>query len=468
MDIIDPIPISYTEWLNVGMVLCSGTQGDKKVGLKLWKQWSAQDPDKYKNARCAQRWKGFKNHFTSDGVGIATLCLLAQNQNRGKFADLQNLLNEFDGGKTKKAEQITKSQYMKKLKIHYDELLARYVFVENQRMRYYDLKQGILVSPAVINEKSIYITNKINSIRASQDCDTKKWPLAIKPSDVLMNSGEKKTVCDLGWQPVPLGETPDKILKNHRGSSVLNTYYQPTMEPLPVGNKQCPLMKNRFLYLLECLIPEEDERLIFLQFLAHMLKHPEQKPKWNVILYGDHGSGKDTILSPMMRILGADKAKYVSPNSFFSDFNGEIEGLLLANIQEPKDKKEKKGFMTGLKRMTGGNSSGMMEVHAKGENKRYVFDALRVVIQVNTLDAIEIAQGDRRNFIIGVNPAANVIKMVDEKFGYTEKFGFFKDWDTQWKNGDMGPAVMTYLLHHVKLDGFVWGHLPSPFKVVTL
>ena len=325
------------------------------------------------------------------------------------------------------------------------ELIGRFYFLPGEG-KFYDVELDKLISEPSLNNM-FYHSNP-----GGKDGPPKASSIILAKSDSI--------VSDRWWEPVPYGVEIDRIITNPKGLRVVNTYQHPALKPMDMDSDTYCYMIDRFLALFDALIPQPDERKIILQSQAHMLLHPEQKPNWNVVLYGSPGSGKDTIYSPLMRILGPGKGKDVSPDSFSGNFNGELEGLLLANIQEPEDITEKKRFMTGLKRMTGGNSTGLIEIHAKNENKRYVYDAIRVVIQVNTLEALEVAQGDRRNLIVEANPKEEVIAKLNKKFGYTG-FGFFADWKEKWIKGDMQRAVMTYLLHEVGLSDFNYGHLPK-------
>lgn len=70
---IDPVPLSYEEWLNVGMCL-------KNEGLTSsdWDTWSQRDQNRYNSGECLRKWESFRGN--GKPITAGTLVKLAQDQ----------------------------------------------------------------------------------------------------------------------------------------------------------------------------------------------------------------------------------------------------------------------------------------------------------------------------------------------------------------------------------------------------
>lgn len=84
---IDPISLSYQEWINVGMAL-----HHEGYEYSIWDEWSKRDPQRYKDGDCFKKWKSFGHSFNTD-VTIGTLVQMAKD--RG-YVPPSNRLLEWD------------------------------------------------------------------------------------------------------------------------------------------------------------------------------------------------------------------------------------------------------------------------------------------------------------------------------------------------------------------------------------
>ena len=55
LDYIEPMSLSYQEWINVGM-------GLKEAGYpaSVWEDWSRRDTRRYHAGECARKWDSFR------------------------------------------------------------------------------------------------------------------------------------------------------------------------------------------------------------------------------------------------------------------------------------------------------------------------------------------------------------------------------------------------------------------------
>ena len=74
LDAIDPVPLSYQEWLSVGMAL-----KEEGFGYWEWERWSRLDTKRFKEGECAKKWEGFEG-FAASPVTGGTIVELARQQ----------------------------------------------------------------------------------------------------------------------------------------------------------------------------------------------------------------------------------------------------------------------------------------------------------------------------------------------------------------------------------------------------
>lgn len=66
---IDPVELSYEEWLEIGMGLKAAADEGCDVSWHDWDQWSAKDAKRYKSGECQLKW----NSFNSSGITKGTV-----------------------------------------------------------------------------------------------------------------------------------------------------------------------------------------------------------------------------------------------------------------------------------------------------------------------------------------------------------------------------------------------------------
>lgn len=72
LDFIDPVGLSYTEWIQVGMAL-----KDEGCTAFEWDTWSKRDPNRYVSGECFKKWDTF-NSETVTPVTAGTLVMMAK------------------------------------------------------------------------------------------------------------------------------------------------------------------------------------------------------------------------------------------------------------------------------------------------------------------------------------------------------------------------------------------------------
>jgi hypothetical protein len=98
--------------------------------------------------------------------------------------------------------------------------------------------------------------------------------------------------------PIFVPEDKPYITEQDTGCTFTNSYRK--YKPQTTSTDLSPL----FLEYLERLVPIPEERHIFVQWLAHLFQHPEERPSWHIMAPSDTGTGKgflvEKVLCPLL------------------------------------------------------------------------------------------------------------------------------------------------------------------------
>lgn len=83
---------------------------------------------------------------------------------------------------------------------------------------------------------------------------------------------------------------------------------------------------------LEWLVPDERDRVLVLDFLTHLVQRRGEKINWALLLLARvQGTGRDTLITPIRRILGEERnVSYVTGAMLESEFNDYIQKELVS------------------------------------------------------------------------------------------------------------------------------------------
>jgi hypothetical protein len=126
---------------------------------------------------------------------------------------------------------------------------------------------------------------------------------------------EGRLIADGGWIVKP-------------GCQIFNLYRPPNIE---VGD---PTKVKPWLDHLRLIYPENEDHIIF--WLAHRVQKPGDKINHALMLGGAQGIGKDTLLEPIKRAIGAWNFIEVSPAHMVGRFNGFVRSVIL-RVSEARD-----------------------------------------------------------------------------------------------------------------------------------
>jgi hypothetical protein len=144
--------------------------------------------------------------------------------------------------------------------------------------------------------------------------------------------------------------------------------------------------------------PDEHEHII--KWLTHRVQHPQEKINHALVLGGNQGIGKDTLLEPVKRAIGPWNFSEVSLLQMLGRFNGFLKSVIL-RVNEARDlgDVDRFQFYDHLKACTAAPPD-VLRVDEKHLREHAVFNCCGVIITSNhKADGIYLPADDRRHFV---------------------------------------------------------------------
>jgi hypothetical protein len=231
----------------------------------------------------------------------------------------------------------------------------------------------------------------------------KLWPAATINS-ILGEGGAAeldrlKPVHEMAWCPGKEMIVRDKLVfeggwLDKPGRNTFNTYMAPPVLKGGDAKKAQPWLDHvRKVY------PDDADHLV--KWLAHRMQFPEIKINHGLILGSDkHGIGKDTILEPMVRALGAWNVKDVSAaQSMDPKFNPFLESLI-CRINEASDLGDDDRFNVYNRRKTWmASPPATLSVADKNVKIHPVENVTGIIISANEKGGLYLPAEDRRHYV---------------------------------------------------------------------
>lgn len=206
-----------------------------------------------------------------------------------------------------------------------------------------------------------------------------------------------RKVQQMTWAP-GLGEIiNDKFVAaggwvEREGATVLNLYLPPTIRLGDAGKA------GRWVDLVRKVFPDDHEHL--LNYFAQRRQHPEIKVNHGVVLGGEQGIGKDTILEPLKEAVGPWNCQDVAPSKLLGRFNGHRKSVVLI-VSEARDLGEmnRYAFYEATKTLMAAPPN-VLQCDEKNLREHYVQNVMGVVITTNhKIDGLYLPADDRRHFV---------------------------------------------------------------------
>lgn len=176
------------------------------------------------------------------------------------------------------------------------------------------------------------------------------------------------------------------------------------------SDKGDPYAAEPFIAHVRRLLPEPGDSDQILNFMAHRVQRPGEKIRFALVLAGEQGVGKDTVIEMCKPAIGVHNCSNITPMALASDFNEFVCSLLLT-IDEASDAKNlgKLMFAERVKTLIAG-APDYVTINPKYERKYNARNVAGVVITTNHLDSggLYVASDDRRYDILRAATAAEM------------------------------------------------------------
>lgn len=217
---------------------------------------------------------------------------------------------------------------------------------------------------------------------------TKQYEPKMKTvADVWLKSSQAN-ICETG---VTFHPTPTRYYKG-----MLNAYFGLGVEPESYKTSDLEIYLNH-VYEIIC-NRDKDCFNYVINWLAHAIQKPEEKPEVAIILKAGQGTGKGTFVDPIGKIFGAHYLHATKPEHIVGRFNSMLENKILLFADE---------FFAGSKAHTD-QLKGMItektaSIERKGIDTIPVPSFTRLIMASNHDNIVIIEKDERRYLYLEVN-----------------------------------------------------------------
>jgi hypothetical protein len=244
------------------------------------------------------------------------------------------------------------------------------------------------------------------------------------------------------WAPGQPLIIPDRLVVDggwidRPGAICLNLYRAP--RPMLGGDAS---NAQPWLDHVAKLYPLKTEASHLIYWLAQRVQQPEIKINHALVMGGEEGIGKDTLLEPVKRAVAPWNFHEVSPTQMMGRFNNFVKSTIL-RINEARDlgDVDRFKFYDHIK-VYAAAPPDVLRIDEKHLREHYVFNCVGVVILTNyRTDGIYLSEQDRRHFV-----AWSEVRRSDFASDY---------FSTLWKwLDDGGTEHVAAYLNELDLSGF--------------
>src|SRR6516165_2103001 len=213
-----------------------------------------------------------------------------------------------------------------------------------------------------------------------------------------------RRVEQITWAPELPEIIADKLVRDggwraHPGAHCLNLYQPPQIKPGD-ANAATPWLEH-----LRRLYPEDAEDII--NWLAHRVQHPGQKPNHALVLGGGQGIGKDMLLQSVKMAVGPWNFQEISPTNLMETWNPFVKAVVL-RMNEAHDlgdsERANRYALYERVKIYASAPPDVLACNDKYIRRHYVPNVLGLVVTTNhKTDGVYLPSDDRRHFIAWSN-----------------------------------------------------------------
>lgn len=382
---VDEILDEYNDYLYVGMALHNITNGDE-VGLGLFKKFhSCYNNVNGTKRNPAQKWKSFGLSDKTNKLGITTLRKFYEKVNPVKNMTLQAVF--MSGGDDLKSKKTKMLKEMNERLIFVKET-GDYIILDKKPVQLDDgtniLKPcWYLKTPS--KAKDHFNKEKFSYTYTDETDKTKE--IKINPFNVWCEWIERREVRAIGFDP-----------KQKNNPDIFNLWNGFNISK-EVANGYDPVLAQPILdHIRELWCKGNEEHYNYvLNLFAHYIQKPHIKTGVLLALKSKQGGGKGIILEKLGQIIGDDHYCQNSNAKFlFGDFNGQLEGKILINLDE--------AFWGGDKALEGVVKNKITErrqtINKKNKENYVIDDYANYIITTNNDWFAGTSEDDRRHYCL--------------------------------------------------------------------
>jgi hypothetical protein len=198
------------------------------------------------------------------------------------------------------------------------------------------------------------------------------------------------------WCPGKPKILPDTVVSEggwvpHPGATCYNLYRPPL---LLFGDAA---LADPWIAHVRRVYPDDADHLF--TWFAHRVQHPSDKINHALVMGGNQGIGKDTILEPIKHAVGPWNFAEISPSHLMGRFNGFTKSVIL-RVNEARDlgDVDRFSFYDHTKIYTAAPPD-VIRVDEKNLREHAVFNVCGVLITVNQKNGIHLDPDDRRHYV---------------------------------------------------------------------
>jgi hypothetical protein len=226
-----------------------------------------------------------------------------------------------------------------------------------------------------------------------------KQPLFVPASTWL--AGHRR-VEQITWVPGRPEMIKDKLVVEggwieRQGMTTFNMYMPPIIRLDDLQNITVVDVAP-WLNHIQTIYPDDTEHL--LKWMAHRAQRPGEKINHCLLLGGEQGIGKDSILEPLKYAVGPWNFREISPHRLLGEFNGYMRAVVL-RISEARDLGEvnRFAFYEHFKTITV-TPPDVIEVNEKHLREYNLFNVCGVILTTNhKIGGIYLPPDDRRTYV---------------------------------------------------------------------
>ncbi len=403
---IDKNSSDYDSWLRVGMALSNITDGNS-IGKTLYEDFS-KVYDNFDKKEFEYKWKNFKD--TADNqdnkLGMTYLrSLYNKIEKKEENVSFQSIFyEEIDKGKSFDEAKDKILNKMNERLIYVRETgefihLGRKLTIKEDGEKIegpcWYLKKKMTTADDFIKENFTYTMELPNG---------KTTKISVEPFKMWMSWMGRREVRAIGFDPTDK-ENKD-IFNIWNGYDITEEIADKFDE-----DEAKPILDH----ILDCWCNGDEESFEYvMDYLAHIIQKPWKKSGVVLATRSKQGGGKGVVISKLGEIIGDNHfCQNSNANYLFGDFNGQLEGKILVNLDE--------AFWGGDKKMEGMMKNKITErnqtINKKNKEAYMVSDYANYIISTNNDWFAGTTEDDRRYYCLELNNKYSG-RMTKEKEDY--------------------------------------------------